>query len=408
MRSTSVLPMLTCNLRIFMNKLRNIAFTLSFLTVAPAAAQESDSVWVDSVSTMAHRIAFDAVPSTIFHTNDFLRGKNDETRTMNHDMTLTLKYAFMNHDETRPGSIHYGAYQGVGLARHEFNRWLSNPISVYLFQGAPIATISRRVSFNYEWNLGMAFGWNAYDEVKNPENKVIGSKATAYLDVDLYVRWMLSRHFDLNAGFSFSHFSNGNTAYPNMGLNTGGIRMGLAYYINRELPPRPKVPREKPAFRPGIYTDVVLYGAWKHGVYYDDNGEGYLVPGTHAVMGFNVNPMYRLNPWLSVGASLDGVYDRSAGRQDDDTWDDGETIRHKFKNQAALGLSARGEFAMPYFSINFGLGTYLLGNRRDFRGMYETLALKIHVTRRAMLHIGYSLVDFKTPNNLMLGLGWRF
>lgn len=408
MRSTSVLPMLTCNLRIFMNKLRNIAFTLSILSVAPAAAQEPDSVWVDSVSTVAHRIAFDAVPSTIFHTNEFLRGGNDETRTMNHDMTFTLKYAFMNRDEVRPGSIHHGAYQGVGVARHEFNRWLSNPISVFLFQGAPVVNLSRRLSLNYEWNLGMAFGWNAYDEVKNPENKVIGSKATAYLDVDLYVRWMLSRHFDLNAGFSFSHFSNGNTAYPNMGLNTGGIRMGLAYYINRELPPRPKVPREKPAFRPGIYTDVVLYGAWKHGVYYDDNGEGYLVPGTHAVMGFNVNPMYRLNPWLSVGASLDGVYDRSAGRQDDDTWDDGETIRHKFKNQVALGLSARGEFAMPYFSINFGLGTYLLGNRRDFRGMYETLALKIHVTRRAMLHIGYSLVDFKTPNNLMLGLGWRF
>ena len=405
MRSTSVLPMLTCNLRIFMNKLRNIAFTLSLLSVAPAAAQEPDSVWVDSVSTVAHRIAFDAVPSTIFHTNEFLRGGNDETRTMNHDMTFTLKYAFMNRDEVRPGSIHHGAYQGVGVARHEFNRWLSNPISVFLFQGAPIVNLSRRLSFNYEWNLGMAFGWNAFDEETNPENKVIGSKITAYLDVDFYIRWMLSRHLDFNAGVSLSHFSNGNTAYPNMGLNTGGIRLGLAYYVNRELPPAQKVQREKaPACR-GLYTDVVLYGAWKHGVYYFD-GDSYLVPGVHAVMGFNVNPMYRFNPWLCLGASLDGVYDRSAGRQEDDGYEN--NVKHKFSRQAALGLSARGEFAMPYFSINFGVGTYLLGNRNDFRGVYEVLALKIHVTRRAMLHIGYSLVDFKTPNNLMLGIGWRF
>ena len=152
---------------------------------------------------------------------------------MNHDMTFTLKYAFMNRDEVRPGSIHHGAYQGVGVARHEFNRWLSNPISVFLFQGAPVVNLSRRLSLNYEWNLGMAFGWNAFDEETNPENKVIGSKITAYLDVDFYIRWMLSRHLDFNAGVSLSHFSNGNTAYPNMGLNTGGIRLGLAYYVNR-------------------------------------------------------------------------------------------------------------------------------------------------------------------------------
>lgn len=363
----------------------------------PASSQE------DSTKTI-HRIALDAVPSTIFHTNEFLRGGNDEARTMNHDMTFTLKYAFMNKEEVRPGSIYQGAYQGVGLARHEFNQWLSNPISVYLFQGAPIVNLSRKVSLNYEWNLGMAFGWNAYDELNNPENKVIGSKATAYIDVDLYMKWMLSKYLDLNAGISLTHFSNGNTTYPNMGLNTGGIRLGLAYYINRQPLAVPKVEREKLPDSRGLYTDVVLYGAWKQGIAHD-GVSSYLLDGKYAVMGFNVNPMYRLNPWLSLGASLDGVYDRSASRENDSS---GEVVNHKFSTQAGLGLSARGEFAMPYFSINFGVGTYLFGNRNDFRGVYEVLALKIHVSRRAMLHIGYSLVDFKTPNNLMLGLGWRF
>ena len=373
-----------------------VIFMLAAMAL-PASSQE------DSCKTI-HRIALDAVPSTIFHTNEFLRGGNDEARTMNHDMTFTLKYAFMNKEEVRPGSIYQGAYQGVGLARHEFNQWLANPISVYLFQGAPIVNLSRRVSLNYEWNLGMAFGWNAYDELNNPENKVIGSKATAYIDVDLYMKWMLSKYLDLNAGISLTHFSNGNTTYPNMGLNTGGIRLGLAYYINRQPLAVPKVEREKLPDSRGLYTDVVLYGAWKQGIAHD-GVSSYLLDGKYAVMGFNVNPMYRLNPWLSLGASLDGVYDRSASREND-PW--GEDVNHKFSTQAGLGLSARGEFAMPYFSINFGAGTYLLGNRNDFKGVYEVLALKIHVSRRAMLHIGYSLVDFKTPNNLMLGLGWRF
>lgn len=210
-----------------MMKLSLLVISMLAAMALPASSQE------DSCKTI-HRIALDAVPSTIFHTNEFLRGGNDEARTMNHDMTFTLKYAFMNKEEVRPSSIYQGAYQGVGLARHEFNQWLANPISVYLFQGAPIVNLSRRVSLNYEWNLGMAFGWNAYDELNNPENKVIGSKATAYIDVDLYMKWMLSKYLDLNAGISLTHFSNGNTTYPNMGLNTGGIRLGLAYYINRQ------------------------------------------------------------------------------------------------------------------------------------------------------------------------------
>lgn len=378
----------------------NLRILVAYIVIAcvlPIYSQEQDSL------KTVHRIAADAVPATIFHTNDFLRGGNEETRTMNHDMTFTLKYAFMNHDEVRPGSIHQGAYQGVGLARHEFNRWLSNPISVYLFQGAPIINFSHRVSLNYEWNLGMAFGWNAYDEETNPENKVIGSKVTAYIDVDMYLRWMMSRYLDFNAGFSLSHFSNGNTTYPNLGLNTCGIRLGMAYYINRQLPPATPVVRESYPSCRGLYTDVILYGAWKQGVGHQGD-EYYLLPGRYAVMGFNVNPMYRLNPWLSLGASLDGVYDRSASRENDYT----EEPDHTFRRQVALGMSARSEFAMPYFSINFGVGTYLLGNRNNFRGVYEVLALKIHASRRAMVHIGYSLVDFKTPNNLMIGLGWRF
>lgn len=374
-----------------------------------ARADEAD-VPGDTIKTV-HRIALDAVPSTIIHTNDFLRGLNGEERTMNHDMTMTLKYAFMNRDEVRPQSIYHGAYQGIGLARHEFNQWLSNPISVYVFQGAPVVNLSRTVSLCYEWNLGMAFGWNAYDADTNPDNMVIGSKVTAYLDVDLYVKWRLARCLDLNVGMSVSHFSNGNTSYPNMGLNTGGIRLGLAYLVNRPKLPVQRVKREKPVVDNRFYVDAVLFGAWKrHGVYAD--GANWLLPGTYAVMGLNVNPMYRLNPWFSLGGALDAVYDRSANLYEGD-YDysaalDGERVRRSFFSQSALGLSARAEFAMPYFSINFGVGTNVLGNKGDMKGVYEILALKVHVTKRAMLHIGYSLVDFKTPNNLMLGVGWRF
>ena len=44
----------------------------------------------------------------------------------------------------------------------------------------------------------------------------------------------------------------------------------------------------------------------------------------------------------------------------------------------------------------------------ELKGFYQTLALKTDIHKGLYLHIGYKLHDFHDPNNLMLGLGWRF
>ena len=96
-----------------------------------------------------HLISADFCPGGILHTNDFLVGDNPEERTMNHATTYKLKYAFMEDPNSPIAQIYKGAYQGIGLAYHEFNPQLSNPVSVYLFQGARIFG-GKRVSLNYE------------------------------------------------------------------------------------------------------------------------------------------------------------------------------------------------------------------------------------------------------------------
>ena len=112
--------------------------------------------------------------------------------------------------------------------------------------------------------------------------------------------------------------------------------------------------------------------------------------------------MYRFNHWLKAGLSLDGTYDRGAnvdldGVAPESVW-----------RQMALGASARVEFCMPYFAINFGIGSNFVNATDDFHGIYELLALKLNLSRRFLLHIGYCLNDFHRPKHLMLGVGWRF
>jgi len=365
-------------------------------------------------STLSHRIEAEIVPGQILHTNRYLKGHNSEVRTMNHAFTARLKYAFLPPATSERAYIYKGVYQGVGLAFHDINPQLGRPLSAFIFQGATIKTILPRLTLNYEWDFGVTMGWKSYDAKKNPFNRVIGSKMTAYIDADIYLRWMLSSHWDLNLGATFTHFSNGNTAMPNAGLNIVGAKLSAAYYLNRH-PDRRDTAKPLPPFVRGWHTDLTLYGAWKRkGV---DTSEGaYAIPGTFGVIGININPMYEVNHWLNLGASIDTQYDHGSNITIDDEalretfWNGSEENIHipAWHKQVSLGLSARAEFVMPYFTINFGIGHNLLNAKsQDFKGLYEILALKVALSRKFYLHVGYSLYKFHYPNNLMLGLGVR-
>lgn len=390
-----------------------LAIVCLALPVKATEQEHVQSAEADSTATghYVHQIAVDLMPGLILHTNDFLRGSNPEVRTMNHNTGFRLKYAFSAPEQSEEARIFRDAYQGIGIGYNDFNPQLGNPLSVFLLQGARIASLSNRLSINYEWNLGLAFGWHPYNEETNPDNKVIGSRVTAYIGLDFYLRWIMSRHVDLNLGVGVAHYSNGNTQYPNLGLNTAFLNLGASCYIGRKANHLLHRHEVAPPVSHDISYDLIVYGAWRQRGGYE-NGYPFLLNGKTAVVGFNFNPMYRLNHWLKLGASLDGTYDRTANIYYDVDYIDpdynDQYRRPSTAKQMTLGMSARAEFTMPYFAINFGIGKNFLNTEGEFGGMYEVLALKINITRRSLLHIGYSLNDFHTPKHLMLGVGWRF
>lgn len=375
------------------------------------AARAEDSTAVSRQKV--HRLEVEAVPGLILHTNDFLRGNNSEVRTMNHAFTVKVKYAFAPPSGSMEAAHYKGVYQGVGLAWHDLNPQLGHPLSLFLFQGATIKTLAPRLSLDYEWNLGLAYGWKKYDAVSNPDNRVIGSRMTAHISVDFYLRYRLSKQWDLNLGASVTHYSNGNTSIPNAGLNIAGLKVGAAYYFReRGRVGAPPSSRPSPHSSKRWTWDLTLYGAWKRKGLETEAGS-YAIPGKYGVVGVNVNPLYRINRWLNVGPSLDASYDASANLEFDTPTGDkfqqpteADVRMAPWYRRMALGLSGRVEFTMPYFTINFGIGHNIVNAQTDdLEGFYEILALKVHILRKTYVHIGYSLYDFYYPNNLMLGLG---
>ncbi len=373
---------------------------------------ETDTIAIYSTKPgFIHRVGIEARPGYIFQSNDFLKGYNEKWKPLRNTFSAHLKYSFQFRPDTYTDRIFGGVYQGLGMAYFTFDskRELGDPLALYIFQGARIATLAPRLSLNYEWNFGLSMGWKPYDETYNWNNKIIGSKINAYLNVNFYLNWMLSRRFDLTVGGGLSHFSNGNTKFPNAGLNTTSVKVGLVYNFNREEDLLSKSRIHIPVFPRHISYDVVLFGSWRRkGVPF---GDGLVAsPDAYPVLGFNFAPMYNVSYRFRTGLSLDGVYDGSANvyTRDYIVGTPQEFFKPSLDKQLALGLSARGEYVMPYFTVGLGLGVNVLHGGGDHKALYQIIALKVELTRNSFLHIGYSLHDFRDPNFLMLGIGYRF
>ncbi|MDE6297473.1 MAG: acyloxyacyl hydrolase, partial [Muribaculaceae bacterium] len=220
-------------------------------------------------------------------------------------------------------------------------------------------------------------------------------------------RYRLGKDLSLTAGLDLTHFSDGNTSFPNPGVNLFGVRVGMVKSFGDESKGTPF--RNDSTFRKGISYDLMCYGAWRKRVY--RGGEKPLLLGGHyGIAGINFAPMWDLKRWLRVGVSADFQWDGSSDLKrhyiGGDTQEDIRFSKVPFFSQTAVGLSLRGELVMPVFSVNIGCGYNFIGPP-EARASYQMANLKIYANKRLYLNIGYQLQNFQRQNNLMLGLGWK-
>ena len=385
----------------------------------PAAAQTGGTDSMPSPTRkVIHGVGIEVRPGYVIRDNGLPRNENRRWSPEGNAFSAHLKYSFRFHPNTLTGRTYAGAYQGIGIAWQTFGKKavLGTPAMFYMFQGAHIARISQRLSLDYEWNFGLSTPWKQYDPVDNYVNWVIGSKINAYISTGLHLNYMISPRLSATAGLTATHFSNGNTKFPNAGLNTVGGKVGLTFHFNRDrdIPLHPAYRSDIPRFPRHMSYDVVVFGSWrKRGIRIEDRP--YILSDAYPVLGFSIAPMYNFHHNLRVGAAIDGFWDSSANLIPEDyiveIGGSGPAelpfASPGFSRQIALGLSGRVEFVMPYFTIGLGVGANVLHRGGDMKSVYQILSLKVELLRNSFIHIGYSLHNFREPNFLMLGLGLR-
>lgn len=355
-------------------------------------------------------VALEGVPGT----DRFLKGNNPEEKRINTTFAADLRAGFSFNPATRQGMLYRGLYQGVGVSYNTYfaPSLLGTPVSVYAYQGAPIVHLSPRLWLGYEWQFGAAFGWKHYSEFGSPANAAVSTAVTAHMGMGLKLHYSLSDNLQLAVGVGGRHFSNGNTSWPNGGVNSIGATIGVAYILNPQTGAQARDKAlEAEADRHGWFYDIVAYGAArKRIIKLREWMEPQLCPGRFGVVGLQFSPMYRLNRWVAVGPALDAQWDEGAGLPpywvDDTFLDNIQFRRPPFGKQLNVGVSAHAELTMPIFSVNCGLG-YDFINPVGNKAFYQSLTLKTFLTKNIFLNVGYRLSEFNIPQNLVLGLGLR-
>lgn len=327
---------------------------------------------------------------------------------------VSVGYGFSYPDSTLSGKLYPGVRQGAGFSSTFFSHPKSTgvPLTFYIFQGAPIVRLSKNISLDYEWNFGVSAGWIPSDGFTSRSTLIVGSRVNAYINLGLNMNWEISRHYSLIAGMEFTHYSNGNTSFPNPGVNLTGARIGLRRVFGSRTSHTPfeKLPDEDGEPNGRFSMDLTLYGAWRRRVYRGGE-EPVLLDGHFPVAGMSIGPMWNAKRWLRIGGSLDTQWDKSTDlKRHFISGTSAEDLRFgqiPFFNQVCMGVAARCELVMPIFSVNVGVGYNIIGPI-ETKASYQMANLKIYMAKGFFLNVGYQLLNFQRQNNLMLGLGYTF
>lgn len=126
-------------------------------------------------------------------------------------------------------------YPQLGLGFY-YNNYNMPGVYGQVFGIFPNIQLSLIRSGNFEWTfragMGVCYDTKPYERlpVPNTENVAIGGHWNNISPFSTDIRWSIDEHWDLQAGFNFSHVSNAAFQQPNLGINMYGAHIGMRYF----------------------------------------------------------------------------------------------------------------------------------------------------------------------------------
>ena len=360
---------------------------------------------------------------SVLQTNDFVKGQNAAGKPIDYFQSFSLQYGIETDGREIWQQIYGNPSWGFGLyAVNFFNKEeLGTPTAAYGFINAPFVRF-KRWSINYEVGFGLTWDWKPYDQNLNPYQYAVGSSKTVFIDVGSNVEFMLGKHFNLTAGVTFTHFSNGATTVPNYGINLFAPRIGVKY-IFKERPEFKtfEIPKYKSEWEFVALAAVAMKQLAFDTTYTDT------IVGNHAetygIFTFSAGVNRQISRKVKFGLGMDVGYDGSYNSYIN--YENGVITRMNAGNGTKLNIGLYGTFELVIHKLSLVVqpGWYLyreewqvpekqegspaIPPRRKSGGSYQRLGLKYHVFENVFLGINIRAYDFGIADYIEWNIGYR-
>ncbi|GAO42502.1 acyloxyacyl hydrolase [Flavihumibacter petaseus] len=344
--------------------------------------------------------------------NHYYTGTELEDKLKNGYGSIELRYGWQSTGKAGWNAEHLYPSYGIG--------WYSGYIGDVDIFGSPHAffgfitlpiTHSRRNIFQVEPALGLTYNLKPYDPETNVTNDAIGAKFAVYFSIHAGGKYRLTREVDLLYGIDLTHFSNGRTVTPNLGLNMFGISVGGRYNFNASqrkvdntehpqtvLQARPVLDYSNTRPRPIRESSLSLYQAFGTVQNKIDAGTNhrYLTSST------TIEWQHKFNTKHGLSVGFDAFVDPSAR----------DTSEYPENKEAMMvffpGLHAGYDFLIDRLSIRLQVGYNLNSTARTIKGnSYVRAAVRYELTNRLFGQIGLKTMNGATADWIEWGLGYK-
>ena len=283
-----------------------------------------------------------------------------------------------------------------GFGNDSISAELGRVFALYPFINFPI-TPSETSKLTFKLGVGLSYLTNKFDPKENYHNYAIGSHLNAAINLSFEYRQRIVERLYWVASAGLTHFSNGATRSPNMGINIFSVATGLSWYL---LPPKAHIDKK---LRPRNY--LFEFDGKKHFVTdyqytlgFKDMSQQY---GTHQyffVHNITANFMFQLSERDRLGIGVDLVYDGSD-----------KITKPDWNFYLKTGFLLSYEMMLDRLSFMFNVG---LRNNTAFGSgkfgllFYQKVAARYYFTDNLFATLAFTTYDIKA-DFISVGVGYH-
>ena len=208
-----------------------------------------------------------------------------------------------------------------------------------LFFEKHLATGWDKIHLSYRISTGVAYSNTIYNDNINPLNLFVSSPVNISFETNFLLHYRLTKQIGLFLGPQLSHFSNGASKFPNIGINVPSIKLGLSYSYGdeKERSVGSKLEFEKAQYNLLRFA-VSLNSA---GIDSNDPNLAYL---------FSYERVWNVHPRISLVGSTDLIFSNTVRK----------ILKDTDANRTRIGIAvgAQLEWGRFAFTMQYGLYVY--------------------------------------------------